>query len=87
MAFEVTSLQQTTTRRSSPQSKGLPRGCLVVEGLQCAKTSSTITSSFRAAAHELTGAGPLYVAVMAVDGSVIMTAYKNLLWRRVCFIL
>ena len=87
MAFVVTSLQQTTTRRSLPPSKGLPQGYLVVEGLQCAKTKLTIISSFRAAAHGLTGAGPPYVAVMAADGSVIMIASKNPLWRRVCFIL
>jgi hypothetical protein len=86
MAFGVTSLQQMTIRRSSYQSKGPPQGCLVVEALQCEKIKSTIISSFRAAAHGLTGAGPPYVVVMVADGSVIMIVYKNLLRRRVCFI-
>ena len=87
MAFVVTSLQQTTTQRSSSLSKGLPQGYSVVEDLQCAKTNSTIISSFRAAAHGLTGAGAPYVAVMAEGGSAIMIACKNPLWRIVCFIL
>ncbi len=87
MAFVVTSLQQTTTRQLSSLSKGLPQGCLVVVDLQCARTNSTIISSFRAAAHGLTGAGPPYVAVMAADGSAIRIACKNPLWRIVYFIL
>jgi len=87
MVFAVTSLQQTTTRRSLSLSKGLLQEYLVVVGPQSAKTKSTIISSFRAAAHGLTGAGPPYVAAMAVDGSVTTIAYKNPLRRRVCSIL
>ena len=86
MVFEATSLQQMTTRRSSSLSKGLLQGYLAVVDLQCTRTNSTIISSFRAAAHGLTGAGAPYVAVMVVDGSVIMSVCKNLLWRRVYFI-
>src|SRR5258706_9520032 len=87
MAFVVTSLQQTTTRQLSSLSKGLPQGGLVVVDLQCARTNSTIISSFRAAAHGLTGAGPPYVAVMAAGGKGIRVSGEKSFWGVGLFLL